>query len=204
MKTDELIDRLGRDVTVTKPLPTPGTRTVMWMVWAAMYLVVVTVMMFAVMSSAGVTKRGDTHWHRSCTCRVLVGDPRRERPCVGAAGHRGGDMGRGAVVGRRARSAGVRDVGSDQSERLALRRLNDDGRSRRRGSSRLDVAARRSVDACPHGLPRRAGGVECRQYRGVPDAPACVCSNRPLVAWRHGRCGCRAVRVDGPALVALA
>jgi Sigma-70, region 4 len=55
MKTDELIDRLGRDVTVTSPLPPPGTRTVVWMVWAAMYLVVVTVMMFAVMSSAGVT-----------------------------------------------------------------------------------------------------------------------------------------------------
>src|SRR6267378_4401999 len=55
MKTDELIDRLGRGVTVTRPLPPPGTRTIMWMVWAAMYLVVVTVMMFAVMSSAGVT-----------------------------------------------------------------------------------------------------------------------------------------------------
>jgi hypothetical protein len=55
MRTDELIDRLGHDVTVTSPLPAPGTRTVVWMVWAAMYLVVVTVMMFAVMSSAGVT-----------------------------------------------------------------------------------------------------------------------------------------------------
>ena len=55
MKTDELIDRLGRDRTVTRPLPPPGARTVMWMVWAAVYLVVVTVMMFAVMSSAGVT-----------------------------------------------------------------------------------------------------------------------------------------------------
>jgi hypothetical protein len=55
MRTDELIDRLGRDVTVTRPLPPPGTRTVVWMVWAAVYLVVVTVMMFAVMSSAGVT-----------------------------------------------------------------------------------------------------------------------------------------------------
>src|SRR5882762_4645621 len=55
MKTDELIDRLGRGVAVTRPLPPPGTRTVMWMVWAAMYLVVVTVMMFAVMSSAGAT-----------------------------------------------------------------------------------------------------------------------------------------------------
>lgn len=55
MKTDELIDRLGRDLTVTSPLPPPGTRTVVWIVWAAMYLVMVTVMMFAVMSSAGVT-----------------------------------------------------------------------------------------------------------------------------------------------------
>jgi len=55
MKTDELIDRLGRDVTVTRPLPTPGMRTAVWMVWALSYLVVVAVMMFAVMSSARVT-----------------------------------------------------------------------------------------------------------------------------------------------------
>src|SRR5467141_547575 len=55
MKTDELIDRLGRDVTVTTPLPTPGMRTAVWMVWASSYLVLVAVMMFAVMSSAGVT-----------------------------------------------------------------------------------------------------------------------------------------------------
>jgi hypothetical protein len=55
MKTDELIDRLGRDVTVARPLPTPGMRTAVWMVWAVSYLVVVAVMMFAVMSSAGVT-----------------------------------------------------------------------------------------------------------------------------------------------------
>ena len=27
MKTDDLIDRLGRDVTVAKPLPAPGMRT---------------------------------------------------------------------------------------------------------------------------------------------------------------------------------
>lgn len=54
MKTDELIDRLGRDVTVARPLPTPGIRTAAWMVWAVIYLVVVAVMMFAVMSSAGV------------------------------------------------------------------------------------------------------------------------------------------------------
>ena len=55
MRTDDLIDRLGRDVTVTRPLPTPGMRTAVWMVWAVSYLVVVAVMMFAVMSSAGVT-----------------------------------------------------------------------------------------------------------------------------------------------------
>jgi len=55
MKTDELIDRLGRDVTVTRPLPTPGMRTAVWMVWALSYLILVAVMMFAVMSSAGVT-----------------------------------------------------------------------------------------------------------------------------------------------------
>ena len=54
MKTDELIDRLGRDVTVARPLPAPGMRTAVWMVWAVSYLVVVAVMMFAVMSSAGV------------------------------------------------------------------------------------------------------------------------------------------------------
>jgi hypothetical protein len=55
MKTDELIDRLGRNATVARPLPTPGMRTAAWMVWAVSYLVVVAVMMFAVMSSAGVT-----------------------------------------------------------------------------------------------------------------------------------------------------
>jgi hypothetical protein len=55
MKTDELIDRLGRDVTVARPLPAPGIRTAVWVVWAVSYLVVVAVMMFAVMSSAGVT-----------------------------------------------------------------------------------------------------------------------------------------------------
>src|SRR6267143_4417134 len=55
MKTDELIDRLGRDVTVSRPLQTPGMRTAVWMVWALSYLILVAVMMFAVMSSAGVT-----------------------------------------------------------------------------------------------------------------------------------------------------
>ena len=55
MRTDDLIDRLGRDVTVARPLPTPGMRTAVWMVWAVSYLIVVAVMMFAVMSPAGVT-----------------------------------------------------------------------------------------------------------------------------------------------------
>ena len=55
MKTDELIDRLGRDVTVAQPLPAPGIRTAMWTVWAVSLLLVAAVMMFAVMSSAAVT-----------------------------------------------------------------------------------------------------------------------------------------------------
>ena len=55
MNTDDLIDRLSRDVTVARPLPAPGIRTAAWMVWAVSYLVVVAVMMFAAMSSAGVT-----------------------------------------------------------------------------------------------------------------------------------------------------
>lgn len=55
MRTDDLIDRLGRNVTVASPLPTPGRRTALWMVWAVIYLIGVALMMFAVMSSAGVT-----------------------------------------------------------------------------------------------------------------------------------------------------
>jgi hypothetical protein len=55
MNTDDLIDRLGRDLPVAKPLPAPGMRTAVWLVWALSYLVVVAMMMFAVMSSAGVT-----------------------------------------------------------------------------------------------------------------------------------------------------
>lgn len=55
MKTDELIDRLGRNVPAASPLPAPGIRTAMWMVWAVGYIVVVAAMMFAVMSSVAVT-----------------------------------------------------------------------------------------------------------------------------------------------------
>ena len=51
MKTDDLIDRLGRDATVAKPLPTPGRRAAVWLLWGAIYLIVFAVMMFAVMSS---------------------------------------------------------------------------------------------------------------------------------------------------------
>jgi hypothetical protein len=51
MKTDELIERLGRDVTVARPLPTPGIRTAVWMAWAVGYLVVAAVLMLAMMSS---------------------------------------------------------------------------------------------------------------------------------------------------------
>jgi hypothetical protein len=54
MKTDELIDRLGRNVTVARPLPAPGIRTALWTVWAVGYLVVAALMMFAVISSAGL------------------------------------------------------------------------------------------------------------------------------------------------------
>ena len=110
----------------------------------------VAVMMFAAMSSAGVVPTplylraagcGVGHWDHGRARRVCVGDSRREQPRVGAAGDRGSGMGPVAVMGGRARSAGVWDAGCDQSERLALRRLDDGGRSGRRGSSRLDVAA---------------------------------------------------------------
>ena len=55
MRTDDLIDRLGRNVTVASPLPAPGIRTAIWMVWAVLWLVVTAVMMLAIMSSAVVT-----------------------------------------------------------------------------------------------------------------------------------------------------
>jgi hypothetical protein len=54
MKTDDLIDGLGRDVTATRPLPAPGIRAALWTGWGITYLVVVAVMMFTVMSPTGV------------------------------------------------------------------------------------------------------------------------------------------------------
>jgi hypothetical protein len=40
--------------------------------------------------------------------------------------------------------------------------------------------------------------------RGVPDAPSCVRTDGPPVAWKHDRRGRNAVRPDRPSLVALA
>lgn len=54
MKTDDLIARLGRDATVVTPLPPPGMRTAVWLVWGVIYLVVVAAMIFTAMSPGGV------------------------------------------------------------------------------------------------------------------------------------------------------
>ena len=92
MKTDELIDRLGRDVTVARPLPAPGMRTAVWMVWAVSYLVVVAVMMFAVdvvgrsdahPALSRAAECGVGHWDHGRARRVCVGDSWREQPRVG-------------------------------------------------------------------------------------------------------------------------
>ena len=87
MKTDELIDRLGRDVTVARPLPTPGMRTAVWMVWALSYLVVVAMMTFAVMSSAGVMPT-PLYLVQQSTGRVV------------ARAHERGDLGQAGDLGR--------------------------------------------------------------------------------------------------------
>ena len=55
MKTDELIDRLGRDATIVTPLPAPNRRAAVWLLWGAIYLTLFAVMKFAVMPSAGLT-----------------------------------------------------------------------------------------------------------------------------------------------------
>ena len=206
MKTDELIERLGRDVTVAKPLPAPGMRTAAWMVWAVGYLVVVAVMMLAMISAALVTPTTlflvqqsaalvtGILAARAAFASVIPGASDRPwiMPAIGGNG-----MGWVVVVGRRARSAGVRDAGCDQSERLALRRLNGTRRSGRRSASSRDVATRRSADARPHGLPRRAGRAERCQYRSVPDAAACVRTDGSPVAWRHRRSDRGSVRSHG-------
>lgn len=53
MNTDDLIERLGREATVVTPLPAPGRRTAVWLVWGAVYLVVVAAMVLMAMSQAG-------------------------------------------------------------------------------------------------------------------------------------------------------
>ena len=52
MKTDDLIDRLGRDVTVATPLPAPAMRTAVWLAYGGIYLAVAVAMIPAVMSRA--------------------------------------------------------------------------------------------------------------------------------------------------------
>lgn len=54
MNTDDLIARLGREVTLVKPLPAPGVRTAIWVAWAALYLGLIAVMKVVTMSPDGV------------------------------------------------------------------------------------------------------------------------------------------------------
>jgi hypothetical protein len=54
MKTEEFIDRLSRDAAVVT-LATPDRRAAQWLLWAAVYLIVVSAVMFAAMS-AGSTR----------------------------------------------------------------------------------------------------------------------------------------------------
>ena len=165
MRTDELIDRLGRDVTVAQPLPARGIRTAMWTVWAVRFLVVVAVMMFAVMSWAGRDANPTLSGAAKCgvdiakgimaaraaLASVIPGTSSRVwvLPAIGAAVWGGSLLWAGMLDLQASGTMGVAE-----SERLALRRLNDSGPYRRRVSTHLDVAARRSVDAWPHGLPR--------------------------------------------------
>jgi hypothetical protein len=55
MKTEDLIDRLARDAAPVAPLPAPGVRTMMWMLWAALYLLIVGVIMRTTMVTGGAT-----------------------------------------------------------------------------------------------------------------------------------------------------
>ena len=51
MKTDELIDRLGRDATVVTPLRAPGRRAALWLLWGGLYLALFALMKFGMMST---------------------------------------------------------------------------------------------------------------------------------------------------------
>lgn len=51
MKTDELIDRLGRDATIVTPLRAPGRRAALWLLWGGFYLALFALMKFGIMST---------------------------------------------------------------------------------------------------------------------------------------------------------
>jgi hypothetical protein len=55
MKTEDLIDRLAHDAAPVAPLPAPGVRTIMWVLWAALYLLIVGVIMRTTMVAGGAT-----------------------------------------------------------------------------------------------------------------------------------------------------
>ena len=54
MKTDDLIERLGREATVVTPLPAPGRRTAVWLAWGTIYLAAVAAMIFTAISPGGI------------------------------------------------------------------------------------------------------------------------------------------------------
>jgi hypothetical protein len=54
MNTDDLIARLGREVTLVKPLPAPAVRTAFWAAWATLYLGLMAATKIVTMSTDGV------------------------------------------------------------------------------------------------------------------------------------------------------
>ena len=55
MRTEELIERLGRDADPVTPLPAPGLRTAMWTAWVAVYLGAVAVSVLTGRSVGGAS-----------------------------------------------------------------------------------------------------------------------------------------------------
>ena len=53
MKTDDLIARLGRETTVVRPLPAAAKRTAVWLAYGAIYVMVSSAMILAMMSRRG-------------------------------------------------------------------------------------------------------------------------------------------------------
>ena len=53
MKTDDLIDRLGREASAVTPLPAPEIRTAAWLIWGGLYLVAAAAMIFTATSPDG-------------------------------------------------------------------------------------------------------------------------------------------------------